>query len=62
MTSFAPFFHRSYYQVFNKKYLLTNKYRRKALKDLLRIVFSSKILNLDHPYDFIKLAIESLKK
>ena len=62
ITSFASFFHRSYYQVFHKEYLLTNKYRRKALKDLLRVVFSFKILNLDHPFVFIKLALKSLKK
>ena len=57
----AKYFHDSFCKVFNVKYLLTNKYRRQALKDFLKIIFSLKFLKLTHPISFIKLALKSIK-
>jgi len=58
----AKYFHDSFYKVFNVKYLLTNKYRRQALKDFFRIVTSLKFIKLSYPMSFIKLALKSIKK
>ena len=57
----TKYFHDSFYKVFNVKYLLTNKYRRQALKDFLKIISSLKFLKLSYPMSFIRLAFKSIK-
>lgn len=58
----SKYFHESFSKVFDVKYLLTNNYRRQALKDFLKIIFSLKFLKLSHPIFFIKLALKSIKR
>ena len=61
VNSSSRYFHDCFNKVFNVKYLLTNKYRKQALKDFLKIIFSLKFLKLTHPISFIKLALKSIK-
>ena len=61
VNSSSKYFHDCFNKVFNVKYLLTNKYRKQALKDFLKIIFSLKFLKLTHPISFIKLALKSIK-
>ncbi len=60
-TTSARYFHDSFYKVFNVKYLFTNNYRKQALKDFLKTIFSLKFLKLSYPISFIKLSLKSLK-
>lgn len=62
VTNSAKFFHTAYQKVFKIKYLLKNNYRKQALKDLLKVIFTLKFAKLQFPFEFVRLSLKTLKK
>ena len=60
--SLSKEFHKNYFLLFGDRYFLITNYRKQGLIDLLKIIFSLRITQLDSPFSFIIEAIKSLKK
>ena len=57
----SSFYFHYYYHIFSDKYyFFTTKYRKGALIDLLAILFSFKILNVNNPIKFLRSALGTI--
>ena len=59
-TKSSLYFHHYYHIYSNKYYFFTTKYKKGALIDLLKILFSFKVLTINYPMKFLKSALRTI--